>query len=191
MSKSAGTSDRQLDIVVLGHILEEKIIFPDRVLYPVLGSPAAYSSVCMGKLGAGIGLVTKIAKSFPETLLKVLKESDVDTKGISYSSLSTCNELIYDSNGDKKLKFLTRAEPLTAEDLPANYRKAKLLYICPIDNEVEPDALKDLSKMGIPMVVDLGVSAAELLQNTPIVKQALLLRTYVPISLLLNHLLRI
>ena len=33
-----------IEIAVLGHILNEKIIFPDKEIYPVLGSPVAYSS---------------------------------------------------------------------------------------------------------------------------------------------------
>lgn len=145
-----------MEIAVLGHILEEKIIFPDRELYPVLGSPAAYSSVCMGKLGVGVGLVTKIGGDFPAQLLQVLEESRVDTRGVSFCGSSTRNELIYDSNGEKRLNFLARADSLVAEDVPPAYRDAKLLYICPIDNEIGPEALRDLSGLGAQMVVDLG-----------------------------------
>ncbi|MDD5600494.1 MAG: carbohydrate kinase family protein, partial [Actinomycetota bacterium] len=64
-----------VDIAVLGHILKEKIIFPDREIYPVLGSPVAYSSVCMASLGVDVGIVTKIGKDFPEELLKVFNET--------------------------------------------------------------------------------------------------------------------
>jgi hypothetical protein len=60
-----------VDIVVLGHILNEKIVFPDREIYPVLGSPVAYSSVCMASLDVKIGIVTKIGKNFPQNLLHV------------------------------------------------------------------------------------------------------------------------
>ena len=54
-----GTS-RGPEIIVVGHILNEKIVFPDRVIAPVLGSPAAYSSVCLASLGVKVGVVSKI-----------------------------------------------------------------------------------------------------------------------------------
>ena len=63
-----------VDIVVLGHILNEKIVFPDREIYPVLGSPVAYSSVCMSSLGVNIGIVSKVGKNFPQKLLHVFDE---------------------------------------------------------------------------------------------------------------------
>ncbi|MDD3818580.1 MAG: hypothetical protein PHG41_01915, partial [Actinomycetota bacterium] len=71
-----------VDIVILGHILKEKIIFPDREIYPVLGSPVAYSSVCLASLGVDVGIVTKIGKNFPEELLKVFNETKVNIEGI-------------------------------------------------------------------------------------------------------------
>jgi len=76
-----------LDVVVIGHLLKEKIIFPDgKKMGPVLGSPAAYSSVASARLGLKTGLVTRIGRDMPEELLKVFKETGVDTEGIKAGS---------------------------------------------------------------------------------------------------------
>ena len=148
--------NQPIDIAIFGHILIERILFPNRELFPVLGSPAAYSSVCLGRLGANVGLVTKIGEDFPDALLETFDESSVDTQGISHCSSSTRNELIYNNKGEKRLIFLSKADPILATDFPDAYQDAKLLYICPIDNEISRDTLVELSKKNIPMVADLG-----------------------------------
>jgi len=145
-----------VEIIVMGHILNEKIVFPDKVIAPVLGSPTAYSSVCMAKLGVKVGIVTKIGKDFPKSLFKVFDEVNVVQDGISVGNHSTNNELIYDEKGYKTLKYLTKAESLFFEDVPDSYLDAKIIYICPMDYEVSIDAIKKISELGKIMAVDLG-----------------------------------
>ena len=54
-----------LDIVSIGHIVREYIVFPDRKTEEVLGSPAAYSSVALARLGERVGVVTRIGADMP------------------------------------------------------------------------------------------------------------------------------
>lgn len=60
------------DLVVIGHLMEETIEFPDQTLGPVLGGVAAYFSVVASKLGTHTGIVSKIGKDMPVELLKPL-----------------------------------------------------------------------------------------------------------------------
>lgn len=145
-----------VDVVVLGHIINEKIIFPDRDIFPVLGSPVAYSSVCMASLGLDVGIVTKIGMDFPEELLSVFKETKVDTEGVRKNRNSTNNELIYDFNGNKKVNFLTKAEEINFKDMPEKYLEAKIFSISPMDYEVSLNTIKNISNLGKVMVVDIG-----------------------------------
>jgi sugar/nucleoside kinase (ribokinase family) len=146
----------RVEIVVVGHILNEKIIFPDRVIAPVLGSPVAYSSVCMAKLGVNVGIVTKIGKDFPQSLFTVFDEVGVIQDGIKVSEHSTNNELIYDEKGYKTLRYITRADNVFFEDVPDPYWEAKIIYICPMDHEVDLNVVRKISARGKVMVVDLG-----------------------------------
>lgn len=146
----------KIDVVVIGHILNEKIIFPDKEVYPVLGSPAAYSSVCMASLGVKVGVVTKIGKDFPHELLKVFSEMNIDISGISFSERSTKNELIYDKNGNKTLKFVSKAEDIRFQDIPESYLSAEIFYVCPMDYEVDIKTIEKISTLGKTMAVDLG-----------------------------------
>lgn len=144
------------DVVLAGHILNEKVVFPDRVLYPVLGSPVAYCSVCLARLGADVGIVTKIGDDFPQQLLSVFRETGVDTAGVRVEGVSTRNELIYQADGRKILRFLARAPSIGYPDFPDRYLRAKIIYVCPMDHEVSLDAIRQLSRLGRTMVVDLG-----------------------------------
>jgi sugar/nucleoside kinase (ribokinase family) len=145
-----------VEIIVIGHILNEKIIFPDKVIAPVLGSPTAYSSVCIAKLGVKVGVVTKIGKDFPKSLFNVIDEVQVVQDGISVGQQSTNNELIYDEKGYKTLKYITRAEDIFFEDVPDSYLDAKIFYICPMDHEVNVGAIRKIAELGKCMAVDLG-----------------------------------
>jgi sugar/nucleoside kinase (ribokinase family) len=144
------------EIIVVGHILNEKIVFPDRVIAPVLGSPAAYSSVCLASLGVTVGIVTKIGRDFPPSLLGVFDECGVLQDGLHVGRASTNNELIYDDRGYKTLRFLTRAENLYLCDIPDTCLGARLIYVCPMDHEVGHEAVRELSGLGKVMAVDLG-----------------------------------
>ena len=72
------------ELVMVGHIINETIEYPDRRITPVLGSPAAYSSVVAARLGMKTGLVTK------EESLRVpafaTKVKDLTGAGDSYSA---------------------------------------------------------------------------------------------------------
>jgi sugar/nucleoside kinase (ribokinase family) len=146
----------KLEIVVLGHILNEKIIFSDKEIYPVLGSPVAYSSACMASLGVKIGIVTKIGKDFPKDLLKVFNQLEIDQEGIIMGKNSTSNELIYDKQGNKTLKFITKSEDVFFKDIPNSYLDAKIFYICPMDYEIDIKTIKKIYDLGKIMAVDIG-----------------------------------
>jgi len=168
------------DVVLAGHILNEKVVFPDRVLSPVLGSPVAYCSVCLASLGARVGIVTKIGDDFPRQLLSVFQESGVDTTGIGVGGVSTRNELIYQADGRKTLRFLARAPSIGYADFPEQFRRAKIIYVCPMDHEVSLEGIRQLSRLGRTMMVDLGGFGGATSADHPLVKDGAELRDLCP-----------
>ena len=168
------------DVVLAGHILNEKVVFPDRVLYPVLGSPVAYCSVCLASLGARVGIVTKIGNDFPRQLLSVFQEVGVDTAGVSVGEVSTRNELIYQADGRKTLRFLARAPSIDYPDFPERYLRAKIVYVCPMDHEVSLEGIHRLSLLGRTMVVDLGGFGGATSADHPLAKDGAELRDLCP-----------
>src|SRR4051794_32137542 len=73
-----------LEIVTIGHVVNEHIRFPDRALGPVLGGPASYTAVVAGRLGRRVGLVTVVGADLPPGLLDVLAEAGVDMAGVKH-----------------------------------------------------------------------------------------------------------
>ena len=143
------------ELVIIGHIINETIQYPGRTITPVLGSPAAYSSVVASRLGIKTGLVTKIGKDWPDELLQVIKDAEVDIRGVEVGDKSTRNLLIYDTSGNKKVRYLSKAPPIYALDVPEEYLKAKIIYICPMDHEVPLETVRELSNLGKTLAVDL------------------------------------
>ena len=96
----------QPDLVAMGHIVREHIIFPDRKTEEVLGSPAAYSSVTIARLGGRVGLVSRIGNDMPPHLLRPFREAGVDLTGliVAAGEPTTATRLIYDQKGDKKIE---------------------------------------------------------------------------------------
>ncbi|MCD6218820.1 carbohydrate kinase family protein, partial [Candidatus Calescamantes bacterium] len=156
----------KFDLIVVGHLLKEKIIFPDgRKMGPVLGSPAAYISVGAAKLGLKVGLVTNIGKDMPEEILKVFKEVGVDTQGMKIGDNTTTNLLIYKKSGEKKLEFLKKADDISFDDIPENYLDAGFFLICPINYEIDRELIVKLYQKGKRLSMELsgfgGASSVE------------------------------
>ncbi|RLB00489.1 MAG: hypothetical protein DRG83_11470 [Deltaproteobacteria bacterium] len=145
-------------VTVIGHIIIETIIFPNgNVVTPVLGSPAAYSSVALAKLGTQVGLCTKVGKDMPQELLKPFIDTSVNIDGlIVEGDHSTTNKLIYQHLESKRVEYIHKAPDITVKDIPEHFREAQLFYICPMDFEVPSEVIEELAKTGKPVFVDLG-----------------------------------
>lgn len=146
------------ELVVIGHIVNERIEFPDRVVFPVLGSPAAYSSAAAARLGTKTGLVTRIGGDFPSHLLEPLRDAGVDVGGVVRDGhRSTVNLLKYHLDGTKSVSYLSKAPDITWEDVPHDFiEDCRLVYVCPMDYEVSMETVRSIRLSGATMAVDLG-----------------------------------
>lgn len=147
-----------MDVIILGHIIIETIVFPNgKVLSPVLGSPAAYSSVTLARLGDRVGLCTKVGEDFPPAFLDIFRKAGVDLTGLRIEGKrSTCNRLIYSSLENKHIEYLSKAPEIKYSDIPTKGKESKLFYICPMDYEVYPEVARALVESGKEVIVDLG-----------------------------------
>ncbi|MBN1918897.1 MAG: carbohydrate kinase family protein [Verrucomicrobia bacterium] len=144
------------DLVGVGHIVHEMIYFPDRVLGPVLGSPPAYSLVAAAQQDTRCGLVSQIGPDYPADLLAIFDRAGVDTAGVVRGSASTASHLIYDEQGNKEIRFPSRAAPIRAGDIPAAYRGCHMIYVCTMQDDVPLEELPQTARMGRYAAIDLG-----------------------------------
>jgi sugar/nucleoside kinase (ribokinase family) len=142
----------------MGHLIRERVTFPGHESDEVLGSPAAYSSVAIARLGGRVGLVSRIGTDMPDRLLAPLREAGVCCKGLHIvpGESTTATRLIYQPNGSKILEYTAKALPLTLEDIPESYRRADLFNICTMDHDVELAEVAKIRALGKKMAVDLG-----------------------------------
>lgn len=152
------SSNKPVEVVSVGHILKEQVIYPEKEIGPVLGSPAAYSAVASSRLGVNTGIMTKVGENMPKDLLQVFGEAGVNQEGLRQleGEKTTVNQLIYNEAGEKHLNFLQKAPDLLPKDRPKSYQKAKLFYVCPIDFEVPLRTVEKLDGLGGDLMVDLG-----------------------------------
>lgn len=145
---------KQLDVVVIGNIINETIVFPDKTIGPVLGSPAAYSSVAMSAVGAEVGLVTYYGPDLNSLIREALLK--VDRSGMILTDRSTTNNLVYHEDGTKRVEYVHKAPSIMKEDIPEGYLDCTYFYICPMDYEVDIGVNRMLHEAGKTVVVDMG-----------------------------------
>ncbi len=147
-----------MDVAVLGHIIIETIVYPDgRVLTPVLGSPAAYSSVALARLGTSVGLCTNVGEDIPQTFLEIFEEAKVDLAGMSIiGEETTRNKLVYRTMEDKHVEYSAKAPSIELANLPEKAEEAGIFYVCPMDYEVSPSVVEKLVEAGKTVIVDFG-----------------------------------
>jgi len=145
----------KLDLVILGHILNETIKFPDRTLGPLLGGPVSYFSVAASRLGARVGIVAKIGKDMPKELLQPIYQAKVDTRGLIRESVGTKNILSYDTNGRKTIQLITNSSPISLQDVPKKYRQAGIIYAGEALWDLSPKIMKALRHPRTKLAADL------------------------------------
>lgn len=146
----------QVELIFLGHVVEETIRFPERSLGPVLGSPVAYGSVVASRLGSRTGIVTKVGQDRPEGFLKPFCEAGVHLEGLKPEGPTTTTELVYYSSGDKRIHYWKKAPDILFDDVPASYMKARIACICPMDYEVPMSTIQALRANNLELAADLG-----------------------------------
>ncbi|MEW5815429.1 MAG: carbohydrate kinase family protein [Spirochaetota bacterium] len=144
------------DLAAVGHIVIETIHYPGRTIGPVLGSPPAYCLIAAAQQAIRTGLVTRIGNDFPTALLQPFQKAGVDMQGIRYCSRSTMSQLIYDSAGNKEIRFPFRAAHITTDDIPDVYRGSRLIYVCTMEDDVLLENLAEVARMGAEAAIDLG-----------------------------------
>lgn len=142
------------DIVIIGNILRETIVYRDEIIGPVLGSPAAYAAVILGKLGFNVGIVSHLGPDLEPELLRQFRT--VDTAGFLPASVTTENHLIYDEHGGNTVEYTKTAPCIMLDSLPEQYLSARKFFICPMNYEVDMEILSFLHERGKLIVSDLG-----------------------------------
>ncbi|WP_297500870.1 PfkB family carbohydrate kinase [Thermococcus sp.] len=134
-----------VELVVLGHVSIDTIVFPDGRKIDIPGGAAAAVATSAALAGAKVGLVTKIGADFPREWLERLVQY-VDIRGVQILPGRTIHIwVIYREDGSVESPVeMGVAERMGETPIPEEYLNAKLFHIAPIPPEEQLKVIKRL-----------------------------------------------
>jgi len=146
---------KAFDIVTGGH-LSIDYIRPPRVnaFKKAIGGSPAYVSFAARKLGARVGVISKVGEDFPKAYVSMLKRSAVDLFGLEMvqNSRTTSFALEYYTES-RRLSLKSRAPPITLEDVQLEF-EAKAIHVAPIASEISSEVVDALRKKADVLSLD-------------------------------------
>ncbi|WCN29399.1 carbohydrate kinase family protein [Thermococcus kodakarensis] len=149
-----------LDLVVIGHVSIDTLIFPDGRRVTMPGGAAAGVATSAALAGAKVGLVTKIGTDFPKEWLQALS-SVLDISGVQILPGKTIHiQMIYHEDGSVDAPVeMGVAQKMGEIPIPEEYLDAKVFHISPIPPE---EQLKLLNRLkGKRVTVDFNPTYKE------------------------------
>ncbi|HII67028.1 MAG TPA: carbohydrate kinase family protein [Thermococcaceae archaeon] len=125
-----------MDLVVLGHVAIDHVIFPDKREIILPGGAATAVATSAALSGAKVGLVTKVGRDFPREWLNRLSEI-LDITGVHILEGNTIHiYMIYHEDGSVDAPVdMGVAQKMGETKIPEEYLNAKIFHISPIPPE--------------------------------------------------------
>jgi len=141
-----------MDLVVLGHVAIDHVIFPDKREIILPGGAATAVATSAALSGAKVGLVTKVGRDFPKEWLNRLSEI-VDIKGVHILDGNTIHiYMIYHEDGSVDAPVdMGVAQKMGETEIPEEYLNAKIFHISPIPPEEQLKAINRLKRKRISL----------------------------------------
>lgn len=135
----------KLDLVVMGHVSVDHIIFPGKEEILLPGGAAAAVATSAALAGAKVGLVTKVGEDFPEEWMEKLA-SILDVRGVQVLPGKTIHiYMIYHEDGSVDAPVdMGVAEKMGETPIPEEYMGAEVFHIAPTPPEEQLKAVKRL-----------------------------------------------
>ncbi|NJF25841.1 carbohydrate kinase family protein [Thermococcus sp. Bubb.Bath] len=160
-----------LDLVVIGHISIDTLVFPDGRRVTMPGGAASGVATAAALAGAKVGLVTKVGEDFPGEWLQKLS-SVLDVRGIQILPGKTIHiHMIYHEDGSVDAPVeMGVAQRMGETPIPKEYINAKVFHISPIPPE---EQLKLLNRLkGKRVTLDFNPTyKEEYLQNRKLLRE--------------------
>jgi len=143
------------DLIVFGHLTHDTIVTSDKRTHETSGGAAAYASLTAAKLGAIVGIVTKVGMDFRDAYLEYLRRANINLLGLKVKmGKTTAFENVYDEGGKRTQRLLSYTQPIETGDVPATYINARCFHFGPVFHEVSYDIIKFAHEKGILTSLD-------------------------------------
>ena len=111
-----------------------------------LGGPPTYASLAARKLGAKVGVISKVGDDFPREHVDFLSKNGIDLAGLKVvKGAKTTNYVLEYEDGERKLFLKARAPDIALEDIPPDL-VARSVLLAPIAGEVKSPVVAELRR---------------------------------------------
>ncbi len=143
------------DIIVVGFLTHD-IIETRSNLRETLGGTAAYASIVASKLGAKVGVVSKVGRDFEERYKRRLRDVGVDLEGLeTIDGLTTVFRNIYCGEGERIQEAKNIHDEWKIDRVPPSYIDAQCFHFGPLIQEVSYGLIEDAHKRGALTSLDV------------------------------------
>jgi sugar/nucleoside kinase (ribokinase family) len=112
-----------------------------------VGGPAAYVSLAASKLGARVGVLSKVGEDFREYIEWLQKnEVDLSYMQIVKSHSTTAFALTYNHpEQERRIRMMAEGPRIRPEDIPSSL-SARAIHVAPVANELSIEMVRELRK---------------------------------------------
>ncbi|MCW4055570.1 MAG: carbohydrate kinase family protein [Candidatus Bathyarchaeota archaeon] len=142
------------DVVTVGHFVMDIIDSP-RIPQPKvsLGGPPAFVSLAASKLGARVGVISKVGGDF-QRKLAWLRENNVDVSHVHVvEDAPTTSFILTYTDGGRRLQMKNRAPQIGLEDIPTALH-AKAIHVAPVAGELPTEIIPKLKERTPVLSID-------------------------------------
>ena len=130
------------DLLVVGHLCIDFVVVGEGPPRRALGGPPAYTSLAAVSFGALVAVSSVVGSDFPREYVDGLSSAGVDLRWLDFSGSRSTSYLLSYAGGERRLRLLARAPPITVKHLPEEAFRS--VHVSPIVGEISLDVVKHL-----------------------------------------------
>ena len=134
-----------------GHFAVDNIIRFKRLSKPTLGGSVSYCSLALRAYtqSAKISIISHVGElNFDKSLFNIIKDKNIDLKGIKYSDVENTNFLLDYFNHARTLTLKSKCPTLVFRDIPQEYlnNHPDVIVLVPLCNEISYQYISQISQ---------------------------------------------
>ncbi len=144
-----------LDLLVVGHFAIDYVVRDGDALPPSLGGTVTFSSLAAARLGAKVGIVSKVGPDFRDEYILVFARNGIDISDIKKVKTPTTKYSLKYTGEERSLALLSKCDPITPRDIKGSRDKATAIHLGPIAREISPQTINEVARWEKTVLLDL------------------------------------
>jgi sugar/nucleoside kinase (ribokinase family) len=151
----AGGMMALLDLAVVGHFSIDYVERDGKAFPPSLGGTVTFSSLAAARLGAKVGIVSKVGPDFRDEHLLIFARNGVDISNVRKVRAPTTKYRLQYRGEERTLTSLSRCEPIEPKDIWGLRGEVNAVHLGPIAGEIPLKTVDEVAKWRSITLLDL------------------------------------